>query len=241
MLCSWSRLSACPTLLPYSLLGVPPHIRPIMAARRRGGAGVACHGHQPQRGCEALERLFNVPVIESYGMTEASMVTCNPLPPRPRKAGSVGGLWAPRWPFSMRPGMYCLWVPLMVGTWSKHYAELRRRCGQPEYLHPGLVQDGWPGVCGCCWLPSSSPVVLRKPSTVVEKNYPGKKWTTLLDHPAVAQAVTFAMPHTLQFAGSGAVHGALGPPWSRVCEPSSSATKSCARRLLTSRACPLDH
>src|SRR4029453_1962787 len=44
----------------------------------------------PQQVCEALERLFNVPVIESYGMTEASMVTCNPLPPRPRKAGSVG-------------------------------------------------------------------------------------------------------------------------------------------------------
>jgi len=38
-----------------------------------------------------LERVFNTPVIESYGMTEtASQITSNPLPPRPRKVGSVG-------------------------------------------------------------------------------------------------------------------------------------------------------
>jgi acyl-CoA synthetase (AMP-forming)/AMP-acid ligase II len=35
-----------------------------------------------------LEELFNVPVIEAYGMTEAShQIASNPLPPRPRKAG----------------------------------------------------------------------------------------------------------------------------------------------------------
>lgn len=38
-----------------------------------------------------LESLFGVPVVEAYGMTEAShQMTCNPLPPRPRKPGSVG-------------------------------------------------------------------------------------------------------------------------------------------------------
>jgi amino acid adenylation domain-containing protein len=38
-----------------------------------------------------LERVFKTPVIESYGMTEtASQITSNPLPPRPRKVGSVG-------------------------------------------------------------------------------------------------------------------------------------------------------
>jgi acyl-CoA synthetase (AMP-forming)/AMP-acid ligase II len=35
-----------------------------------------------------LEELFNVPVIEAYGMTEPShQIASNPLPPRPRKAG----------------------------------------------------------------------------------------------------------------------------------------------------------
>jgi acyl-CoA synthetase (AMP-forming)/AMP-acid ligase II/acyl carrier protein len=38
-----------------------------------------------------LEKLFKVPVIEAYGMTEAAhQITSNPLPPLERKAGSVG-------------------------------------------------------------------------------------------------------------------------------------------------------
>ena len=39
----------------------------------------------------SLEEKFMCPVIESYGMTEAShQMTSNPLPPKTRKAGSVG-------------------------------------------------------------------------------------------------------------------------------------------------------
>ena len=38
-----------------------------------------------------LERTFRAPVIEAYGMTEAAhQMASNPLPPRPRKPGSVG-------------------------------------------------------------------------------------------------------------------------------------------------------
>ena len=38
-----------------------------------------------------LERMFRAPVIEAYGMTEAAhQMASNPLPPRPRKPGSVG-------------------------------------------------------------------------------------------------------------------------------------------------------
>jgi len=38
-----------------------------------------------------LEEVFRVPVIEAYGMTEAShQIASNPLPPQRRKAGSVG-------------------------------------------------------------------------------------------------------------------------------------------------------
>src|SRR5208337_2170403 len=38
-----------------------------------------------------IEDLFGVPFVEAYGMTEAShQMTSNPLPPRHRKAGSVG-------------------------------------------------------------------------------------------------------------------------------------------------------
>ena len=40
---------------------------------------------------ERLEATFGAPVLEAYGMTEAShQMASNPLPPRPHKAGTVG-------------------------------------------------------------------------------------------------------------------------------------------------------
>jgi acyl-CoA synthetase (AMP-forming)/AMP-acid ligase II len=46
----------------------------------------------PSRFFKELEQVFEAPLIEWYGMTEvaASPIACNPLPPRRRKAGSVG-------------------------------------------------------------------------------------------------------------------------------------------------------
>lgn len=45
----------------------------------------------PPKNMKALEDIFEVPVIESYGMTEAShQMASNPLPPGIRKPGSVG-------------------------------------------------------------------------------------------------------------------------------------------------------
>ena len=40
---------------------------------------------------QQMENVFGVPVLEAYGMTEAAhQMASNPLPPQPRKAGSVG-------------------------------------------------------------------------------------------------------------------------------------------------------
>jgi acyl-CoA synthetase (AMP-forming)/AMP-acid ligase II len=45
----------------------------------------------PPHVMKALEEAFGAPVIESYGMTEAAhQMASNPLPRKPRKAGSVG-------------------------------------------------------------------------------------------------------------------------------------------------------
>jgi acyl-CoA synthetase (AMP-forming)/AMP-acid ligase II/thioesterase domain-containing protein/acyl carrier protein len=37
-----------------------------------------------------LEQLLGAPIVESYGSTETGRMTCNPLPPRARKRGTVG-------------------------------------------------------------------------------------------------------------------------------------------------------
>lgn len=51
----------------------------------------SCSAALPEPIMSELENVFSVPVIESYGMTEAShQMASNPLPPLPRKAGSVG-------------------------------------------------------------------------------------------------------------------------------------------------------
>jgi acyl-CoA synthetase (AMP-forming)/AMP-acid ligase II len=45
----------------------------------------------PPQVMKALEETFGVPVVESYGMTEAAhQMASNPLPPKPQKAGCVG-------------------------------------------------------------------------------------------------------------------------------------------------------
>ena len=51
----------------------------------------SCSAALPPKLMQELEEKFRVPVIEAYGMTEAShQIACNPLPPGIRKPGSVG-------------------------------------------------------------------------------------------------------------------------------------------------------
>jgi amino acid adenylation domain-containing protein len=51
----------------------------------------SCSSALPVQIMDELENIFNTPVIEAYGMTEAShQITSNPLPPQKRKPSSVG-------------------------------------------------------------------------------------------------------------------------------------------------------
>ena len=51
----------------------------------------SCSASLPPEMMERMERVFGVPVLEAYGMTEAShQMASNPRPPAARKAGSVG-------------------------------------------------------------------------------------------------------------------------------------------------------
>ena len=51
----------------------------------------SCSAALPPEMMETMERVFGAPVLEAYGMTEAShQMSSNPQPPAARKAGSVG-------------------------------------------------------------------------------------------------------------------------------------------------------
>jgi oxalate---CoA ligase len=78
---------------------VPTMHQALIAAATRNGRGPkhclrfirSCSSALPPSVMARLEEVFETPVVEAYGMTEAShQMCCNPLPPRDRKPGSVG-------------------------------------------------------------------------------------------------------------------------------------------------------
>jgi len=73
-----------------AILGRAERNKEILARRRLRLIRSSSASLRPRLMSE-LEQAFQAPVIEAYGMTEAShQMASNPLPPRPRKAGSVG-------------------------------------------------------------------------------------------------------------------------------------------------------
>jgi len=73
-----------------AILGRAERNKEILARRRLRLLRSSSASLRPRLMAE-LEAAFQAPVIEAYGMTEAShQMASNPLPPRPRKPGSVG-------------------------------------------------------------------------------------------------------------------------------------------------------
>ena len=79
--------SGVPTM--HQLLLARAHKKPAQAASLRFIR--SCSAPLSSELIHKIEDLFGVPFVEAYGMTEAAhQMTSNPLPPRYRKAGSVG-------------------------------------------------------------------------------------------------------------------------------------------------------
>src|SRR6202451_3009507 len=79
--------SGVPTM--HQLLLARAHQKPPEAATLRFIR--SCSAPMSSALIQKIEGLFGVPFVEAYGMTEAAhQMTSNPLPPRHRKAGSVG-------------------------------------------------------------------------------------------------------------------------------------------------------
>lgn len=148
-----------------------------------------------------LERVFQVPVLEAYGMTEAShQMASNPLPPRARKPGSVGlptgveirimdergGFLAPG-----SPGEVVLRGPTITQGYAENQ-EANVRAFTEGWFHTG--DQGHLDEEGYLFLTGRLKEMINRGG---EKISPREVDEVLLDHPAVAQALTFAMPDAL--------------------------------------------
>jgi acyl-CoA synthetase (AMP-forming)/AMP-acid ligase II len=146
-----------------------------------------------------LEAVFGCPVIESYGMTEAShQMTSNPLPPRPRRPGTVGPAAGPEVAILDEAGR-----PLPAGSVGE--VVIRGPNVTAGYVanaaaNASAFTDGWfrTGDQGVLDADGYLTITGRLKELINrggEKISPREVDDLLMSHPAVAQAVTFALPH----------------------------------------------
>ena len=145
-----------------------------------------------------LERRFGAPVVEAYGMTEAShQVASNPLPPRPRRAGTVGpgigteiaiidanGRYLP----AHHAGQVVIRGPSVMHGYRNNPA------ASAAVFVDGWLRTGDAGVLdddGYLTLTGRIKEMINRGG---EKISPIEIDHVLLEHPAVAEAATFGVP-----------------------------------------------
>ena len=147
----------------------------------------------------ALEDLFKAPVIESYGMTEAAhQMASNQLPPGTRKAGSVGVAAGPKVAImdaggAILPQGATGEVVIRGDNVTKGY-ENNPQANESAFTN-GWFRTGDQGVLdadGFLTITGRLKEIINRGG---EKIAPLEVDNVLMEHPAVAQAVTFAMPH----------------------------------------------
>ncbi len=147
----------------------------------------------------ALETCFSAPVIEAYGMTEAChQIASNPLPPGERIAGSVG--------FAAGPEV-CIMDARGTVLEAGMRGEIAIRGGNvmgayeaesavnAAAFHEGWFRTGDQGemdAAGRITITGRLKEIINRGG---EKISPREVDEVLMDHPAVMQAVTFAIPH----------------------------------------------
>jgi oxalate---CoA ligase len=159
----------------------------------------SCSSPLPPSVFEDLENTFKVPTIESYGMTEAShQMASNPLPPGIRKIGSVGlpagmdvGIMDEGGNFVLegvideiviRGANVTLGYENNPAANESSYTKGWFRTGDQGYMDA----DGY------LFLTGRIKEIINRGG---EKIAPREVDEALMTHPAVAQAVTFAVPH----------------------------------------------
>jgi acyl-CoA synthetase (AMP-forming)/AMP-acid ligase II len=146
-----------------------------------------------------LERVFQVPVIESYGMTEAShQMASNPLPPLPRKAGSVGLAAGPQVAV-MAEDSSVLLLRETVGELVIRGPNVTAGYLNNQEANASSFVDGWFRTGDQGYMDAEGYIFITGRLKELinrggEKITPREIDEVLLDHPAVAQAVAFSIP-----------------------------------------------
>jgi len=147
----------------------------------------------------ALEEAFSAPVIESYGMTEAAhQMASNPLPPRQRKPGFVGIAAGPEVGIMDEEGN--LLPQGVIGEVVIRGPNVTAGYENNPAANAAGFANGWfrTGDQGLLDAEGYLQLTGRLKELINrggEKVSPLEVDTILMDHPAVAQVVTFAMPH----------------------------------------------
>jgi hypothetical protein len=146
-----------------------------------------------------LEQTFGVPVIESYGMTEAAhQMASNPLPPAERKPGSVGLPAGPEMAIMDDEGN--LLVDGQAGEIVIRGPNVTAGYHSNREANEAAFINGWfrtgdlgrKDDAGYFYLLGRRKEMINRGG---EKISPREIDEALLEHPAVAQAVAFAAPH----------------------------------------------
>lgn len=147
----------------------------------------------------SLEQTFHVPVIEAYGMTEAAhQMASNPLPPQMRKPGSVGIAAGPEVAIMGEEDAVLLPAgaigEVVVRGANVTAGYLNDAAANAKAFVNGWFRTGDQGYLdkdGYLFLTGRLKELINRGG---EKIAPREVDELLLTHPAVAQAVTFAMP-----------------------------------------------
>lgn len=146
-----------------------------------------------------LEQAFGVPVIESYGMTEAShQMASNPLPPRPRYPGSVGVAAGPEVGIMDEHGT--LLAPGELGEVVIRGRNVTEGYENNPTANASAFTNGWfrTGDQGTLDADGYLRLTGRLKELINrggEKVSPLEVDAILMEHPSVAQCLTFALPH----------------------------------------------